>query len=123
MPSQCAVGRLFAFSQTPAFRKEGGILTKGISFVQRHLLGLVGALGALIGGFLAMSLYNNFQGPVEARLAANQVNDSAVAFAVHEQMQANLVAWIVWSVVIIVALLFLVPAIKDAISILSAGKE
>jgi putative exporter of polyketide antibiotics len=84
---------------------------KGI--VRRHIAGVTFTSIIAVLTALTYKVYVAFQAPLEARIAAKQVEDSMAYFALHQQMEA--VPAIIVVVGIGIALTGILPLIKDLV--------
>ena len=85
--------------------------------LSNHKLGIVGAIVFVALFAVLKAFYNGLRAPYEASYAARQVEDSAVVWNVtHNIIQNDAFIWIAGAVTLVVVLLCLAPAIKDAIN-------
>lgn len=83
-------------------------------FYKRHILGWAMSVGSIVSAAAADILYRAFSSPVEANVAARQVNDSMADFVLHQQMSYNhMVPTLIWGLATVAIMLFLLPTFID----------
>jgi len=89
------------------------------SFAKKHWLGWAASIVTVFVAAITNNVYQAFRGPVEAQIAANQVNDSVTDFVLHQQMSYNnLVERGIGIAAFIMVMLFLLPTIIGAIKLI-----
>ena len=85
-------------------------------FYKRHILGWAMSAVTLAAAGTANAFYRAFRAPLEASIAARQVNDSAADLVLYQQMNHhNLVPNLIWALAVWIVILILIPTIKDLI--------
>jgi len=87
------------------------------TFVRKHIVGWVLAVLTVMAGMLGDKMYSVYRGPVEAQIAAQQVQDSNTAFALHQAAQNDLFPILIGGGTFVIVLLFLLPTIVHAIKL------
>ena len=85
------------------------------SFISQHITGWCLAAVATIGGVIVNGVYETVMAPVQAGVAANQLEDSTAAWVLHYQTSfGHVIPNLIIAVTFITVIICLLPTIKHA---------